>query len=233
MKKSEVLSPVSGLRKTKLKDRKSKVGVKSNDLPVTNPDTQFSITKFRPKTSNSGPRTGNDRLRTPAPELRALIIGYGNPLRSDDALGWHASRLLAEALAGKKDVEVLTCHQLTPELAEPLSQSRRAVFIDADAEGKPGEIHRRAVRPQAPESSSFTHTCTPAGLLASAKQLYGRRPRAIIITVTAQSFEFGDTITPIVAAALPKVVEMVLKWVGVSAVDGAHQSRAVKARKLK
>ena len=72
----------------------------------------------------------------------ALIIGYGNPLRSDDGFGWHASRLLAQALAGQDvgaplvgalewagtrpaptTVEIITCHQLTPELAEPLSQS--------------------------------------------------------------------------------------------------------------
>jgi Ni,Fe-hydrogenase maturation factor len=44
--------------------------------------------------------------------------------------------------------------------------------------------------------------------------LYGRRPQAIVITVTALSFEFGDTLSPVVAAALPKVVEQVLKWVG-------------------
>jgi len=166
-----------------------------------------------------------------SPLSTALIIGYGNPLRSDDALGWHASRLLAEALAGK-EVEVITCHQLTPELAEPLSQCRRAVFIDADAEGKPGEIHRRAVRPQAPTSSSFTHTCTPSGLLASAKQLYGRRPQAIVITVTAQSFEFGDTLSPAVAAALPEVVEQVLKWVEVPHAKDALEHIPEKTRKL-
>jgi len=165
------------------------------------------------------------------PLSTALIIGYGNPLRSDDALGWHASRLLAEALTGK-EVEVITCHQLTPELAEPLSQCRRAVFIDADAEGKPGEIHRRTVRPEALKSSSFTHTCTPPGLLASARQLYGRRPQAIIITVTAQSFEFGDTLSPVVSAALPKVVEQVLKWVEAYDVKDAIQSGGAKTRKL-
>ena len=141
-----------------------------------------------------------------------LIIGYGNPLRSDDAIGWHASRLLSTAFAGQ-EVEVITCHQLTPELAEPLSQCHRAVFIDADAEGKPGEIHHRAIRPQPPASSSFTHTCTPSGLLHGAQELYGRRPKAIIITVSAQSFEFGDTLSPVVAAALPNVVDAVLNWV--------------------
>jgi hydrogenase maturation protease len=156
--------------------------------------------------------------RTPDSGLRTLIIGYGNPLRTDDAFGWHASRLLAQVLAGQ-DVEVITCHQLTPELAETLSRCRRAVFLDADAAGSPGEIHRRAVRPLAPASSSFTHTCTPSGLLASAKLLYGRRPRAIVITVSAQSFEFGDALSPAISAAIPKVVEQVCKWAGLSAAN--------------
>jgi hydrogenase maturation protease len=143
---------------------------------------------------------------------KSLIIGYGNPLRSDDGFGWHAGRLLAESVPGE-GAEVITCHQLTPELAEPLSQARRAVFIDADAQGKPGEIHRRAVRPQAAASSAFTHSCTPAGLLASAQRLYGHRPTAVVITVSAQSFAFGDTLSPVVSAALPKVVGQVCREV--------------------
>ena len=77
------------------------------------------------------------RLRASDSQLRTLIIGYGNPLRSDDAFGWHASRLLAQVLTGQ-DVDVITCHQLTPELAEQLSRCRRAVFIDADAAGQAG-----------------------------------------------------------------------------------------------
>lgn len=140
-----------------------------------------------------------------------IVIGYGNPLRSDDGFGWHAGRLLAHALAGQ-DAEVITCHQLTPELAERLSQSRCAVFIDADAQGEPGKIHRRAVRPQE-ASSTFTHNCTPSGLLASAERLYGRRPQAVVITVSAQSFAFGDILSPAVSAALPKVAKYVCRLV--------------------
>jgi len=155
------------------------------------------------------------------PLSTALIIGYGNPLRSDDGFGWHASRMLAEALLGQ-DVEVITCHQLTPELAEPLSQCRRAVFIDADANGEAGAIHRRAVHPQVPTSSAFTHSCTPSGLLASAQGLYGRHPQALAITVSAQAFEFGDTLSPAVTAALPEVVDQVCQWVGFE--------RAIRAR---
>jgi hydrogenase maturation protease len=111
-------------------------------------------------------------------------------------------------------VEIITCHQLTPELAERLSQCRRAVFIDAGARGKPGEIHRHPVRPQPPKSSSFTHSCTPSGLLASAQQLYGHRPQAVVFTVSAQSFAFGETLSPVVSAALSNVVKQVRQWVG-------------------
>jgi hydrogenase maturation protease len=142
---------------------------------------------------------------------KVLIIGYGNPLRSDDGFGWHASLMIAQELAGH-NAKVITCHQLTPELAEPLSQSSHAIFIDADAEGEPGEIHWREVQPQAPSPSALTHTCSPAGLLSSAARLYGRCPHAIAVTVSAQSFEFGDSLTPVVSAALPKVVKQVLQF---------------------
>jgi hydrogenase maturation protease len=141
---------------------------------------------------------------------RTLIVGYGNPLRSDDGFGWHAARLLEGSLAAL-NVEVVTCHQLMPELAERLSQADCAVFIDADSRGTPGAIHRRTVRPQPAGSAAFTHTCSPAALLLSAEQLYGRRPQALAITVSAQSFEFGESLSPVVAQALPAVVEMVRK----------------------
>jgi hydrogenase maturation protease len=107
------------------------------------------------------------------------------------------------------------------------------VFIDADAKGKPGEIHRRPVRPQVPASTSFTHTCTPSGLLASAQQLYGRHPQAIVITVTAQSFEFGDTLSPIVSTALPKVAELVCLWIGIAPAKNAYDSSAAEAHRIK
>lgn len=145
----------------------------------------------------------------------ALVIGYGNPLRSDDGFGWHAGRRLGRELAGH-DVEVITCHQLTPELAERLSQSQCAVFIDADAQGNPGDIHCRAVRPQVAASSTFTHLCTPSGLLASAERLYGHSPQAVVITVSAQSFALGESLSPVVSAALPKVVDQVRQWLRVA-----------------
>lgn len=247
MKKSGVRSPVSGVRTKEsprsdvrspesevqgrnLETRNSKTGTASRDLGVSKLES--------PSLSRA------DRLRTPDSGPRTLVIGYGNPLRSDDGFGWHASRLLAEALAGQDvgaplvgalegadttpapvisdlrsqnlPVEIITCHQLTPELAERLSHCALAVFLDADAQGASGEIHTRELLPEALPPQAFTHTCTPSGLLASAEQLYGRRPQAFAITVTAQTFDIGETLSPAVAAALPKAVEQAIQLLGLT-----------------
>ena len=67
-----------------------------------------------------------------------LIVAYGNPLRGDDGVGWQAAILLSREL--KDQVQVLTRHQLTPELAETLSEASRVIFIDAAAQGPAGQI---------------------------------------------------------------------------------------------
>jgi hydrogenase maturation protease len=146
------------------------------------------------------------------PLATVLIVGYGNPLRSDDALGWHACKLLEREFVCQS-AQIIACHQLTPELAEPLSQCRQAVFIDADATGIPGAIRLRTVRAEVPTGLLFTHTCTPSGLLAIALQLYGHMPVAILITVSGQCFELGDTLSPAVVATLPEVVAQACRWV--------------------
>jgi len=149
------------------------------------------------------------KRRTPG---KTLIVGYGNPLRSDDGFGWQAAQGLAGALAGR-EVEVITCHQLTPELADPLSQCALAIFLDADAHGTPGQIHCRRIKPAPPSPEAFTHNCTPAHLLSEAERLFGARPEGMSITVSAGTFEFGDKLSPAVSASLLKVTERVCRLV--------------------
>jgi hydrogenase maturation protease len=124
-----------------------------------------------------------------------LIIGYGNPLRGDDAAGFQA----AERLGG------LAVHQLTPELMEPISQAGSVIFIDAKAAGVPGAIAERPLEPGA-AGAPFTHHATPEALLAGARALYGRCPPAILITITGADFEIGHPLSPRVSQALETLV---------------------------
>jgi hydrogenase maturation protease len=135
-----------------------------------------------------------------------LILGCGNPLRGDDAVAWRAAELLADSLRDT-DALVRTSHQLTPELAEAISQARQVIFLDADCGRRPGEVALRALKPASSLSELFTHQLTPERLLALAKRLYGRCPEAVLISVGAGSFDFGAALSPQVEAALPALLE--------------------------
>jgi hydrogenase maturation protease len=127
----------------------------------------------------------------------ALIIGYGSPLRSDDALGG----LIAAALGG------LSLGQLTPELAEPISRADLVVFIDACYGEIAGAIHCEQIEPQS--ITRFTHTSSPTALLSFAKILYGFAPPATLISITGASFDYGDELSPQIQPLLPHIIQQV------------------------
>ena len=153
---------------------------------------------------------------------KALIIGYGNPLRGDDGLGWHAARLLDD-IAPAHSAEVLTRHQLMPELAQPISEVAIVIFVDAASEGTPGLLRWRPVEPQT-GPASFTHHVSPELLLGMAGELYGRCPRAFIVSVAGKSFDFGEELSPAVRAALPALVELVCKLLSEKDIEPAKKN---------
>jgi hydrogenase maturation protease len=132
---------------------------------------------------------------------RVLILGYGNPLRSDDGVGWHAAVQLFRAIA-VPEVEILPCHQLTPDLAENVSHAETVLFMDGAAQGvKAGEFHCEEVF-ALDASPSFTHHLDPGALLAIARDLYGAYPKAWLLTICGSCFDPGDSLSPEVESAL-------------------------------
>jgi len=137
-----------------------------------------------------------------------LIIGYGNTLRQDDGFGWWvAERLIEEPVEG---VQVIACHQLTPDLAEPLSQCRVAVFVDA-REGEPvGELDWETVAATPSASASFTHSAGPAELCLIAQAVYGSAPaQAYLLTVKSVHFEHKEKPSPEVEEAIERATVMI------------------------
>src|SRR6185369_13521014 len=116
-----------------------------------------------------------------------LLIGYGNILRADDGIGYW----IADALSEQANVEILACHQLTPELAEPISRADWVIFVDACQGEQPGRTSYDW-EIAAGESGVFTHNASPAGLLRDARALYGGSPKALVVTVDANCFDYAD-----------------------------------------
>jgi hydrogenase maturation protease len=137
-----------------------------------------------------------------------LVIGYGNPLRGDDGLGWHAARMLQQHQDAH--MHVLACQQLTPELAAPISTARLVVFIDASAAAEtPAALRCLPIAPDEGAACSLTHHLTPGALLACTRLLYAACPPALLLSLPLLSSGYGEQLSPALAALLPALLARV------------------------
>lgn len=134
---------------------------------------------------SAGPSDENYRARS------VLLVGYGNPLRSDDGLGPEiAARIARLKLPG---VETRTAHQLGVELAEEIVRFDLTILVDASQDGPP--VRLRPVTGASPHSAS-SHHLTPECLQALVERIYGVRPRLYACTVRADDFALGAALSP-------------------------------------
>jgi hydrogenase maturation protease len=138
-----------------------------------------------------------------------LFIGYGNPLRGDDGFGWQLAQKLKEKLRAC-EIEVIAAHQLTPELAEPISHAKYVIFADATVDADPGGLCLRKLPADDDEGAHFSHELSPQGLLCLAQTLYGSRPQTAFL-LTAQAYELGyqDRLSPEMQVELEDAVDRV------------------------
>jgi hydrogenase maturation protease len=134
-----------------------------------------------------------------------LVIGYGNTLRGDDGVGPR----VAEAVAALHlpNVRTLACPMLTPELADPISQARVAIFVDAAVDA-PEEVQLRKLEPH--ESSQLmAHAADPRTILALARDVFGHTPEAWWLTIPVVKLDFSEDLSPEARCGLEKAVEKI------------------------
>ncbi|MBO0349115.1 hydrogenase maturation protease [Phormidium pseudopriestleyi FRX01] len=148
-----------------------------------------------------------------------LAIGYGNDLRRDDGVG----QRVADAVAswGLPQVRSLSEHQLTPELAEPLSQVDLAIFIDAYPATE--EQGLQVVKLDGDDSmspQSLGHSSDPSSLLILAKTLYGKAPQAWLVAIPGMDFEFGDTFSSVTERGMAEALVAIAQLIETAVRDG-------------
>jgi hydrogenase maturation protease len=151
---------------------------------------------------------------------RVLIVAYGNPLRCDDGVAWHAADVLEHEFP-ESEVEILRLHQLAPEVADAAQHRDLLLFIDAASldrihETKPGQIRVTEISrlaTQTDHAAQFSHVYPPSRILALARELYHASPQAFVITVAGENFDHGDSLSDAVAAAIPSLVAQVVEIV--------------------
>lgn len=159
-------------------------------------------------------------------ERAVLVVGYGSSLRCDDAVGQRVAEELRRrsgsvpALGGAKFV-VAEC--LTPELAEDLAGSGFAILADAAFDDRPaGTVTVAPVSVASPAAAppagappagagggsqagaGCWEDLTPMTLLALARDLYGRAPDAVVVSVGVEETSVGEGLSAAVEAAVPR-----------------------------
>jgi hydrogenase maturation protease len=158
-----------------------------------------------------------------APAARTLVIGYGSPIRGDDAIG----PLAAEALAAQPlppGLTVLARHVLTAELAEDLAAVDRVIFLDAESGAPPGRVRVRELHADTGSVSTMAHFHDPRELLAWCETLYGRAPRACLVTAAGASFDYAHCrLSPAADTALAIMLAEVRRLLGEEPAPAACQ----------
>jgi hydrogenase maturation protease len=144
---------------------------------------------------------------------RTLIIGYGSPIRGDDAIGpLAADALMAGPLPA--GVTVISRHILTAELVEDIVAADRVIFLDATVQGEPGEVRVRDLAPDGSAVSTMAHFLDPRELLAWCQQLYQHEPAACLVSAAGADFDYANcTLSPTGDAALTVMLEQVRRLI--------------------
>lgn len=153
-----------------------------------------------------------------------LVLGIGNLLMGDEAVGVETVRRLQEFRL-PEGVECLDGGTGAFALLEPMRRARRIIVIDATADGAPpGTVRRLIPRFSADYPRSLTAHDLGLKDLLDAFHLLGEPPEVILFAISIQPpAEPMLGLSPAVATVVPQVVRMVAKEL--SCDGGAGQFR--------
>jgi hydrogenase maturation protease len=143
-----------------------------------------------------------------------LVVGIGNPYRSDDGAGLAVARRLRSAAPPGVGIEELDGEPLA--MVDLWETDDEVVVVDAVVSGSPpGTVHRfdAVADPVPPPAFRLrgTHTFSVAEVVDLARAI-GRLPRRLVVYgIEGEGFRAGTGMSEPVAAAVPDVVSRIVR----------------------
>ncbi len=139
-----------------------------------------------------------------------LLIGYGNPTRMDDGVGWYIADKIKENFSNL--VDVIKAHQLTVEMVDDIKDRDFVIFVDAHISNENDWVRSEEIKPDS-SLGMITHVIKPSNLLAFCKNLYHRHPKAYLYSVKGVEFDFGEELSEqtrkLADEAIQKIVNVI------------------------
>ena len=132
-----------------------------------------------------------------------LVIGYGNDLRGDDAVGPQVVDKIAEM--DLANVRTITGFQLLPEMAAEAAEADSVVFVDAAVDLLQVSVER--IVHMAP--SAITHIGSPHELISLSRAVYGSDPAAWFVKIPALQFELGAPLSELTERCAREAVDRI------------------------
>ncbi len=146
--------------------------------------------------------------------MKVRVIGIGNPLASDDAIGLHVARELLKVKL-PDNVEVIEAESTGPSVLESIAGADKVILVDAAVGGRgPGTIHKLSLDTVQPGRCNVRslHEINLVDLLRVGKLAQPETfPKEFVII----GIEVADTarcrqgLSDAVRNAIPKAVEIV------------------------
>lgn len=151
---------------------------------------------------------------------RMAVVGFGNLMRTDDALGMLALERLRADPQLPSGMHVIEGGTLGLELLYPLRGVTHLLALDAiDVGARPGTLLRFADEAMGdlPIAKSV-HLLGFADLIG-AMRLTGEAPRTIVaLGLQPEKIDWGTELTPVLQRSLPRLIEAALaqlkRWAG-------------------
>lgn len=145
-----------------------------------------------------------------AGEGKTIILGLGNDILADDAVGLIAARQLRCILAGKEAVDVFDTSEMGLALLDFLVGYDNAIIIDSiqTEEGIPGSVYEWDPASEHAETISSPHFVGVPETLALGRELGFKMPgRIVILAVEIEdAYTIGQALTDSVRNSLPAVL---------------------------
>jgi len=154
--------------------------------------------------------------------MKTLVIGLGNPILGDDGVGWRVVEEIARKTANKPDVEVDCVSLGGLSLMERITGCERVILVDSIFTGeKPIGTVSLFLLTELPDLSSGHTTAVHDTSLRNALKvgrsmdiLLPRDEEVFIVAIEAENvYDFSETLSPVVEAAVPQAVRAVLQLI--------------------
>lgn len=143
--------------------------------------------------------------------MRAVVLGIGNTILTDEAAGVRAIEALEQTYAVPSDVQVIDGGTSGMEMIEDLSDLDFLIVIDVVKTGAaPGTVVKIAGDeiPVFFRNKLSPHQIALPDVLASLELLDTMPKEIVVLGVEPISLELGMEMTPAVAEKIPELVEM-------------------------